>query len=185
LPAVGRHAAPGSTPLGSDRRADGRTGAESDPDSADAADLLDPLGPMDPLDPLHPWMRHRAALAPPGVVLGAGADLPTVPPRDPTAAPPAAAPDVASAHAGPPSVEDLLPALVRRVSWTGDRRTGSVRLELAAGELAGGTLLVHAQDGCVRVHLDVPPGADRATWHERLRRRLEARHVVVDTLEVT
>jgi hypothetical protein len=73
---------------------------------------------------------------------------------------------------------------VRRIAWSGDRHRGTVRLELGAGELAGGTLLVHAEDGRVRVHLDVPPGVDTRQWEQRIRDRLAARGVATDIVEV-
>jgi hypothetical protein len=82
------------------------------------------------------------------------------------------------------SLEELLPALVRRVAWSGDGRRGTVRLELGAGELAGATLLVHADSGRVRVRLDVPPGVDAARWEHRIRQRLEANRIPADTVEV-
>jgi hypothetical protein len=85
----------------------------------------------------------------------------------------------------PASLEDLLPSLVRRIAWSGDGHRGSVRLELGAGELAGGTLLVHAEAGRVSVHLDVPPGTDTRSWQRRLHDRLQARGVPTDDVEVT
>jgi hypothetical protein len=59
-----------------------------------------------------------------------------------------------------------------------------MRLELGAGELAGGTLLVHADAGRVRVHLEVPTGVDAAGWQRRIRERLEARDIPTDEVEV-
>jgi hypothetical protein len=85
----------------------------------------------------------------------------------------------------PASLEDLLPSLVRRIAWSGDGQRGSVRLELGAGELAGATLLVHAEAGRVSVHLDVAPGTDTRSWQRRLHERLEARGVPTDGVEVT
>jgi hypothetical protein len=82
------------------------------------------------------------------------------------------------------SLEDLLPALVRRVAWSGDGRRGTVRLELGAGELAGATLLVHVDDGRVRLQLSTPPGVSPAGWRERIADRLAARGLAVDAVEV-
>jgi hypothetical protein len=82
------------------------------------------------------------------------------------------------------SLEELLPALVRRIAWSGDARRGAVRMELGAGELAGATVTVHADDGRLRVELAAPPGADREAWGERLRARLEARGLAVDEVVV-
>jgi hypothetical protein len=119
-------------------------------------------------DGLDPSARHAAQLAPP--VLGGAS--PSAP----------ASPAQIEARVRS-SVEDLLPALVRRVAWSGDGRRGTVRLELGAGELAGGTLLVHVDDGRVRVRLSAPPGVDVGAWRERILGRLEARGLTVDSVE--
>jgi hypothetical protein len=84
-----------------------------------------------------------------------------------------------------PSLEHLMTALVRRVAWSGDGRRGSARLEIGAGALAGATLVIHADDGRVRVHLDVPPGIDVSAWRERIARSLAARRIATDELDVT
>jgi hypothetical protein len=70
------------------------------------------------------------------------------------------------------SLEELHPQLVRRIAWAGDRRRGSVQLELGAGPHAGTTVTVHADDGRVRVQLE-GSGADalRARIAGRLARR--------------
>jgi hypothetical protein len=124
--------------------------------------------------PLDSVARHAAQLAPPM------AHEPVAPQvlLPPAAA--AAAPEV-RAHA---SLEDLLPALVRKVAWTGDGRRGTVRLELGAGALSGATLLVHTDEGRVRVHLDAPSGADVEQWRARITQRLAARGLAVDSVEV-
>ena len=121
------------------------------------------------LDPLDPALRHSAVF-----------DQPTLPAAslDPSGAPPAAAPVDATARV---SLEELLPALVRSVAWTGDAHQGTLRLELGAGALAGGTLVVHVEQGRVRVQLRTPPGADVATWRHRIARRLR---VELDAVEV-
>lgn len=82
------------------------------------------------------------------------------------------------------SLEDLLPALVRRVAWSGDGRRGAVHLELGAGPLAGGKLLIQADGGRVRVQLSAPEGASVEGWRERIAGRLEARGLVVDEVAV-
>ena len=66
------------------------------------------------------------------------------------------------------SLEELLPQLVRRIAWAGDRKHGSVQMELGAGRYAGTTVTVHAEGGRVRVELR---GADV----EELRARIDAR----------
>jgi hypothetical protein len=94
---------------------------------------------------------------------------------------PAPAPAPASAPAL--SLEDLLPALVRRIAWSGDARKGAVRLEVGAGELAGATLLVQAQGGRVQVTLSAA-GADAEAWRERIAARLAARGLEVDDVRL-
>jgi acetylornithine deacetylase/succinyl-diaminopimelate desuccinylase-like protein len=91
------------------------------------------------------------------------------------------APVLARAHA---SLEDVLPAIVRRIAWAGDGRKGSLRLEFGAGALAGGTLVVHADDGRVKVELRAPPGTDAAAWRDRIAARLEEKRIRVDEIVV-
>jgi hypothetical protein len=81
-------------------------------------------------------------------------------------------------------MESMLPELVRKIAWAGDGKKGSMRLELGAGALAGGTLVVHADDGRVRVELNAPAGTDVAAWKARLHERLERRGVAVDEVIV-
>lgn len=82
------------------------------------------------------------------------------------------------------SLEELFPVLVRRVAWSCDRDRAALRLELGAGELAGGTLLVQMVDGRLRVHLEVPPGVNASVWHRRICDRLADRGLPFDTVEV-
>jgi len=132
----------------------------------------------DPDDPLHPASRTARQLGPP----------PQVGPPPPASAPAPAAPAAFAPAAGDVrahvSVEDLVPALVRKVAWSGDGRRGCVRLELGAGSLSGATLTVHADGGRVRVHLRVPPAEDADAWRERIAVRLAARGLSVDDVEV-
>jgi hypothetical protein len=121
-------------------------------------------------DPLDPATRQSAQLAPPFSESGG------------VQAPAAAAPPVeVRARA---SLEEVLPAVVRRIAWSGDGRKGSLRLEFGAGALAGGTLVVHADDGRIRVQLSAPPGADASAWKERIVSRLEERKLHVDEVVV-
>jgi hypothetical protein len=122
-----------------------------------------------PDESLDPSARHLAQLAPPAL---AGAFPST----------PATSPAQVEARVRS-SLEDLLPVLVRRVAWSGDGRRGTVRLELGAGELAGGTLLVQVEEGRVRVRLSAPPGVDVGAWRGRIAERLEARGLTVDSVE--
>jgi hypothetical protein len=82
------------------------------------------------------------------------------------------------------SLEDLLPALVRRVAWSRDAKGGRALLEIGSGELAGATLLVHTDGDRVRVELSTPPGVDVSSWRERIVRRLAARNIPIDQVEV-
>lgn len=84
----------------------------------------------------------------------------------------------------PMSVEELWPTLVRKAAWSGDARRGSVRLELGAGALAGTTVLVQSDDGRVRVQLSAPAGVDLDAWRVRIARRLAARGLEVERVDV-
>lgn len=133
-------------------------------------------------DALDPFARHHASLASPDTLFSPqSAGVAPVPAVTAASTPPA---DVPAAR-GAVSLEDLLPALVRRAAYSGDGRRGTVRLELGAGRLAGSTLLVHADGGRVRVQLDVPPGLDASGWQQRIEERLGARGIPTDSVEVT
>lgn len=132
-------------------------------------------GEDDPLDPLR---RHRAALQSPEIL----ASCVTVAPATTPSA--SSVPPVDPAR-GLVSLEDLLPTLVRRIAWSGDATRGTARLEIGSGVLAGATLLVAADGGRVQVHLNVPAGVDASSWQARIRRRLESRSIIADTVEVT
>jgi hypothetical protein len=120
-------------------------------------------------DPLDPAARHAAQMAP----------LFQAPPPAPAVS--TAAPVEAETRA---SLESMLPELVRKIAWSGDGKKGSMRLELGAGALAGGTLLVHADEGRVRVELNAPAGTDVDAWKARLQERLDRRGVAVDEIIV-
>jgi hypothetical protein len=122
-----------------------------------------PKAAREEIDPLDPAARRAAMLAPP-----------MAPP-----APVAIAPVV---DAGPPaaarlSLEEILPQLVKRIAGAGDKRKGSVRLELGAGAYAGSTITVHAEDG--RVRLEVA-GADADRLREKLDARLRRHGLAID-----
>ncbi len=133
-------------------------------------------------DPLDSFARHHASLAPPETLFAPPTPVAAIAPLERPFAQPAA--ETALQRTCASSLEHLLPALVRRVAWCGDGRRGTIRLELGAGELAGATLLVHADGGRVRVHLDLPAGVDAARWEERIRERLEKRRIPADAVEV-
>ena len=120
-------------------------------------------------DPLDPATRQVAQLAPP---------VATAPVATPAHVD---APVLARAQA---SLEDVLPAIVRRIAWAGDGRKGSLRLEFGAGALAGGTLVVHAEDGRVKVELRAPVGTDAVAWRDRIAARLEEKRIRVDEILV-
>ena len=104
-------------------------------------------------DPTDPAVRQMASMAPPAQML------------------PVSAAAAAEAPRARMSMEELLPSLVKKIAWAGDRNKGSVRLELGAGRFAGTTLVVHADNGKLRVEVS---GSDadalRPLLDERLRR---------------
>ena len=116
-------------------------------------------------DPLDPATRQAAQLAPPSPV-GAAPVAPV--PHEQEVAPRARV-----------SMEELLPQLVKRIAWAGDRRRGSVQLELGAGRHAGTVVTVHADDGRVRVELD---GASADELRARIRARLERQGLAVESV---
>ncbi len=129
-------------------------------------------------DLFDPFRRQRAAFGPPETLSSSGvATSPSA-----SAPPTAQATETVRSQA---TLEDLIPALVRRVQWGGDGRKGTVRMELGAGALAGATLQVSSDHGRVSVHLDVPPGVDAAQWRERITARLAAQNIATDHVEVT
>jgi hypothetical protein len=111
--------------------------------------------------------------------------LPLGPRNAAPVSPPAAPPMVDQGNVeSPRSVEHLMARLVRRIAWSGNARTGVARLELGAGALEGATLTIHADEGAVRVALELPPGIDGADWKDRIARRLGARGLQIEALEV-
>lgn len=108
-------------------------------------------------DPLDPETRRCAQMGPPAFT----------PPPAPVPAETEVAPRARV------SMEELLPQLVKRIAWAGDKRRGSVQLELGAGPHAGTVITVHADEGRVRVEL---AGDDSGA----LRRRLEEKGFNVD-----
>jgi hypothetical protein len=118
--------------------------------------------------------RQVAHLAPPG------AGLPgLIQPPQPTLPPPSAS---APNPVGAASLEEILPALVRKIAWSGDARRGAVRIELGAGALAGATLLVAADRGRVRVTLSAQAGVELEPYRERIVARLAARGLDADVI---
>ncbi len=167
----------------------GAGGAAGDPAATGEGALDDGLGrraqrrrmaSLDALDSLDPAARVSAHLAPPagsfaGTAGAAGAAGTTIGAGTPSAG--------ADARART-SLEELLPALVRKVAWSGDGRRGTVRLELGSGGMAGAEILVESDEGRVRVQLRAPAGVDAAAWRARVTGRLQARGLHVDRVEV-
>ena len=122
-------------------------------------------GARDEIDPLDPATRRAAMLAPPMSA--------PVAPQAPLASPVVDGPPPAARL----SLEEIMPQLVKRIAWAGDKRKGSVRLELGAGAYAGSTITVHADDG--RVRLEVA-GADAERLREKLDARLRRHGLTVD-----
>lgn len=73
------------------------------------------------------------------------------------------------------SLDELVPALVRKIGWSCDAQRCAVRIELGAGALSGATLLVAAERGRVRVTLRARSGVELESWRERIVARLAAR----------
>lgn len=118
-------------------------------------------------DPLDPMARQAAQLAPPPQGRADAADVAEAP-----------------AARARTSLEDLLPALVRKVAWSGDGRRGTVRLELGSGGMAGAEVVVESDDGRVRVQLRAPGGVDADAWRQRVIMRLAARGLNVEDVQV-
>lgn len=138
-------------PVAAARRGSGDSEAERAPFTPDAIDALDTTA------------RRTALLAPPQLI------APATPTTEPTTA--VAARSVAS-------LEELLPQLVKRIAWAGDRRKASLQLELAdASPHAGSTVTVHAEEGRVRVEVD---GHDADALRERVLARLARRGISVE-----
>jgi hypothetical protein len=80
------------------------------------------------------------------------------------------------------SLEGLLPELVRRIAWAGDRRRGSAQLELGAGAYAGTTITVHANDGRVRVEVHGSDDCAANQLRARIAERLAGRGLDVESV---
>ena len=140
---------------GAEDATEGGSLGASDED-AESASARTKRGMADDLDPLDPAARHAAHLAPPVTSSTRVTEASSAAANEPVRA---------------RSLEELLPALVRRIAWAGDRHKGTVRLELGAGAYAGTTVTVHADAGRVRVELGGCEGPEL----DRLRARLDAR----------
>jgi hypothetical protein len=77
----------------------------------------------------------------------------------------------------------LVEAVVRRISWGGDRRRGVARIELA-GALSGTTIWVRGDGANLELEICLGPGLEASELSERLLGRLRARGLEVTGLEV-
>lgn len=77
----------------------------------------------------------------------------------------------------------MVDALVRRVSWGGDRRRGIARIELG-GVLEGGLITVEGEGREVSVELTLPPGAELDGLQRRLAERLGRRGLTLRSFDV-
>jgi hypothetical protein len=134
----------------------------------------DPREPDDAIgDALDPAARRAAQLAPPPVF----AD----PAGVPVTASPAGGDPGASVPRARVSMEELLPQLVRRIAWAGDRRRGTVQLELGAGAHSGTVITVHAEGGRVRVEVD--GAGDLSALRSRIDARLAKSGLAVEGVD--
>ncbi|MCL2778578.1 MAG: hypothetical protein FWD73_11285 [Polyangiaceae bacterium] len=140
---------------------------QSDQDDASEGDVKHRRHDHD-LDALDPAARQAAQLAPPTLMFAQGS---------PNAV--AAAAEPARARM---SMEELMPALVKKIAWAGDKNKGSVRLELGAGAYEGTTLVVHSDAGRVRVEVSGKEGADLDQFRQRLGERLRGQGIDVESV---
>jgi len=124
-------------------------------------------GPTSAASFLDPYVRQAAHLAPPAAAA--------------TVEPPSSTLVEMRAHA---SLEELLPAVARRVGWSNDGRRGAVRIEVGVGRLAGATLVVMTDGGRVSVDMDMPNSVEVAGWPERIAERLKSRGLDVERIDV-
>lgn len=113
-----------------------------------------------------------------------------LPPAAPVPVLNAAPPPVVNAAAAPvhvPSLEELVPQLVRKLALAGDGKRATVRVEIGGGPLAGATVLVSNESGALRVDVEAPSNlgaGERAAWSERIKNRLVARGLSVEDVAV-
>lgn len=134
---------------------------DTEPRAAEADEADDPGALLDPL---------RRAMA-------SGLEWQMAPPpQDAKAEPLAAAARV--------SLEHVVEQIVRKVAWSGNTRSGVMRIEIGEGSLSGANLLVQAEGADLRVMLDLPAGVDATSWRDRIERRLTKKGLRVTEFEV-
>lgn len=116
-----------------------------------------------PVDPLDPQLRSSAQLAPPPAI-AASVD-------------PATNGEAVTSRARV-SMEELLPLVVRRIAWGGDKTKAAVHVELGTGSFAGTTVTVHAEGR--RVRLELGGAGDLDALRARLESRLRAAGIDVE-----
>lgn len=119
-----------------------------------------PKRPTKEIDPLDPATRAAAQLAPP---MNASAITTTPKGEEVTAR-------------SRISLEELIPQVVRRIAWGGDRVKGTVHVELHSGT----TVTVHADGARVRVELG--GAGDHAELGRRIESRLRAAGIEVESV---
>ncbi|HVH44614.1 MAG TPA: hypothetical protein VM925_19805 [Labilithrix sp.] len=121
---------------------------------------------QEPFDPLDPTSRWTAQLAPPGLTMS-------------SIEPAASSTSTEIAPHARVSMEELVPQLVKRIAWAGDRKRGTVHLELGAGPHAGTIVTVFSDAGRVRVELQ---GASADALRPRIEARLRQRGLDVESV---
>lgn len=78
------------------------------------------------------------------------------------------------------TLEQMLPALVRKAAWhiAADRCSATLRLEIGSGSFDGTTVLIRADLHEVHIELAAPPGIDLEAWKRRLRLRLASQGLI-------
>jgi hypothetical protein len=113
---------------------------------------------------------------------------PAAPPSPPGGPAPGEALPSGSAPPAEPqggTLQQLWPALVRRVAWEGDARRATLRLELGTGALRGVAVLLECDGDLVHVRLSAPAdaGADLDAWRGRIAARLARAGLAVDGVD--
>jgi len=141
-------------------------------------------------DPLHPAVRHAAQWGPlahaPGQAAPGAPEAVQVVDGGTSVSAGISAGNVEVRAAA--SLEELLPALVRNVAWSGDGTRGVVHLELGAGALSGARVVIEADGGRVRVSVTGPASVhaavDLEAWRDRIAARLAARGLEASSVEI-
>lgn len=82
------------------------------------------------------------------------------------------------------SMEQLIPEMVRKIAWGGDRQRATARLELGRGALNGACVTVHSDHGSVRVELSGGDPHELDQFRERIERRLRERGIDLEDVRV-